>query len=192
MSKKSQKRSSRRHKNMRKVELGDIIKTEKEQRNKVGIEFSWEDLCQYIPKCVLQHVDKLRQTAVKRLGLECSEEFVDQFLIFTFEQLINENKLTVDKFITLEERTENLAFSDAQTMFDIIVTIREKFNENPIRPVNNITKECNFFGLKFEYKSRVSDSVKLDIMPAKNITQIVGNSLLKCKNKEMPLKIGIR
>ncbi|KAK1124174.1 hypothetical protein K0M31_007198 [Melipona bicolor] len=157
---------------MRKVELGDIIKTEKEQRNK--------------------HVDKLRQTAVKRLGLECSEEFVDQFLIFTFEQLINENKLTVDKFITLEERTENLAFSDAQTMFDIIVTIREKFNENPIRPVNNITKECNFFGLKFEYKSRVSDSVKLDIMPAKNITQIVGNSLLKCKNKEMPLKIGIK
>ncbi|KAK1116417.1 hypothetical protein K0M31_019067 [Melipona bicolor] len=144
MSKKSQKRSSRRHKNMRKVELGDIIKTEKEQRNKVGIEFSWEDLCQYIPKCVLQHVDKLRQTAVKRLGLECSEEFVDHFLIFTFEQLINENKLTVDKFITLEERTENLAFSDAQTMFDIIVTIREKFNENPIRPVNNIQRNVIF------------------------------------------------
>lgn len=62
--------------------------------------------------------------AVKKLG-QCSHEYVDQFLVFTFELLINENTLTIEKFITLEE-TENLMFSDVRTMFDTVVLIRGK------------------------------------------------------------------
>ena len=104
--------SSRRNENTKKVELSDIIKREKEQCNKMNIEFKWQDLCQYIPKCVLHRADELRQIIVKRLG-QCLHEFVDQFLVFTFELLINESTLTIEKFITLKEKTENLMFSDA-------------------------------------------------------------------------------
>ena len=173
-------------KNTRKVDFGDEIKREKEQSNTLNIKYSWPDVCKKIPKCVLFHADELREIASKGLG-PCSYKMVDEFLMFAFEELIEENALTVEKFIVLQERADSLIFSDAQLMFKAIVAIRRKFNETANKPANNIKltdyETASLIGLKFNYKERVSDSERTK-KPAENTREIV-NSSLEFKTEEM-------
>ncbi|KAK9293440.1 hypothetical protein QLX08_011622 [Tetragonisca angustula] len=165
-------------KNTRKVDFGDEIKREKEQSNTLNIKYSWPDVCKKIPKCVLFRAYELREIASKGLG-PCSYKMVDEFLMFAFEELIEENALTVEKFIVLQERADNLIFSDAQLMFKAIVAIRRKFNETANKPANNIKltdyETASLIGLKFNYKERVSDSERTK--PAENTREIVDSSL---------------
>ncbi|KAK9295813.1 hypothetical protein QLX08_010021 [Tetragonisca angustula] len=111
---------------------------------------------------------------------------VDEFLMFAFEELIEEDALTVEKFIVLQERADSLIFSDAQLMFKAIVAIRRKFNETANKPANNIKltdyETASLIGLKFNYKERVSDSERTK--PAENTREIV-NSSLEFKTEEM-------
>lgn len=169
-----------RRKSTKKVNLGDVIEREKEQCNTLNVEFSWADVCKHIPKCVLFRAYELRQIASKGLG-SSSYKIVDQFLMFAFEQLINENALTEEKFSVLQERAESLTFSDAQTMFKAIVTIRRKFSEDSAnkQPTENVKltddKTASLFGLRFDYKSRVSAGS----------TSEIADSSLKYKNEGM-------
>ncbi|KAK9304233.1 hypothetical protein QLX08_004239 [Tetragonisca angustula] len=94
----------------------------------------------------------------------------------------------------LEQRAQDLMFSDAKAMFEIIGRIRKEFNESANKPVNSnkliadIKTADNLFGLKFEY-TRATVNEKLRIMPTRNKIQIVGNSTMKCRNEETSLKI---
>ncbi|KAK9302800.1 hypothetical protein QLX08_005294 [Tetragonisca angustula] len=97
----STRTSAERSKHTKKMDLGDVIKRKKEQCNKLNVKFNWQDLCQYIPECLFYRVDELRETAVKR---QCSDKVIDQFLIFAFEQLINKDTLTTEKFIIVGKK----------------------------------------------------------------------------------------
>ena len=171
-------RTAGRNDTTRNIDLGDEIKREKEQCNTLNMEYSWTDVCKKIPKCMLFHVDELREIASRGLG-PCSYKMVDEFLMFAFEELIEENALTVEKFIVLQERADSLIFSDAQIMFKAIAAIRRKFNETANKPANNIKltdyETVSLIGLKFDYKERVSDSGRTK--PAENTREIVDSSL---------------
>lgn len=169
-----------RRKSTKKTNLGDVIEEERKKCNTLHVEFNWSDVCKHIPKCVLFRADQLREIASKRLG-SSSYKIVDQFLVFMFEQLINENVLTGEKFSVLQERAESLTFSDAQTMFEAIVTIRRKFSENSNanKPTESAKltndKPASLYGLKFNYKSRASAGS----------TSEIAESSLKHKNEGM-------
>ncbi|CAD1472715.1 unnamed protein product, partial [Heterotrigona itama] len=180
---KPQRMSIRRTKNVKKVDLSDLIKREREQHNKMNTEFSWPDLCKHIPKCVFYCVNELRQFAIEGLG-HCSCKAVDKFLMFIFELLVSESALTNEKFAMLKERAENLTFENAQAMFKIIVTIRKKFSESVARSLNSNNNKLadNLFGLKFQYDcAKVSDSETSSGIVPLQVTdrQIADNSSLK-------------
>ncbi|KAK1137266.1 hypothetical protein K0M31_001780 [Melipona bicolor] len=66
----------------------------------------------------------------------------------------------------LQERAENLMFSDAQIMFEIIAIIRKKFSESASRSIDNnrlaggIKMADDLFGLKFENEEIKSFTIK--------------------------------
>ena len=191
---KSQRMAARKHKSSKKVGLSDLIKREQEHHDKMNIEFSWPDLCKYIPKCILYRAKQLRLIAEKALG-QCSYKVINKFLMFSFELLIGENTVTTEKFRVLKERAENLTFEDAQTIFKIVVIIRKKFNESVIRPVNNNkhTGEDkipdNLFGLKFEYKSAMESNSEKRTVPLENTDHSVNNFSIYKTEETKPLRI---
>ncbi|CAD1477758.1 unnamed protein product [Heterotrigona itama] len=158
----------------KKLELKDFLQQQKEQHNKMNVEFSWPDLCKHIPKCVLYRANQIRQIAVKGLG-QCSHKVVDQFLMFALEVLVSEDALTNEKFTMLKDRAVNLTFEDAETML-------QKFNENV--PTDNdgeiagdIETAGNLFGLKLWCRPAVAlTSQAFQILHLKNTGQSVDDS----------------
>lgn len=175
------------------LKLNEFFKRQKEEHNEKNIEFTWPDFCKHIPKCVLYRASQLRQIAWKGLG-QCSYKVVDQFLMFALELLISEDTLTNETFTALKQRAENLTFEDAETMLQVIVIIREKFNENTIRPLeyirfpSDVVIPDNLFNFKFELKPVTMRNTETHIVPWENTDQ--GNSSLQRRNEEMkPLTV---
>ncbi|XP_076671425.1 activating signal cointegrator 1 complex subunit obelus [Andrena cerasifolii] len=137
----------------------DLSKKRKEQTSILKSELKWNDLCSYISNDALMLVNNLRQVVEKILG-ECSYELVHEFTMFALCLLINEKMITSAMFDILKKQAANLTTQDANTMMGIILTFKNKLNDdalefltNGIENVNNIEiSEADLFGTKFVYK----------------------------------------
>ncbi|OAD58452.1 Activating signal cointegrator 1 complex subunit 3 [Eufriesea mexicana] len=136
--------------------LGRIKSTKELEPN--DFEFSWQDLCNYVPKDTLFHMNELRNIVVEILG-ECSSKVIDEFLMFTLQLLINEEELIQTKYKILKERAANLIFQDAKNMMKIITVIRKTLNEDVLILIKsrnvgtNEVSENEIFDPNIEYKS---------------------------------------